>query len=111
MQEIVKPIWDRLDEHTKEISELKNKAELSTYRHDLTDKNFAHVCKLMTETRQELVSRTDSQDATLSVIQSTLNQMIGAGIGKKEARDYFMELIRISPIIAAILGALYMSHK
>jgi hypothetical protein len=111
MQEIVKPIWDRLDEHTKEISELKQKAELSTYRHDQTDKNFTHVCKLMTETRQELVSRADTQDAGLASIQATLNQMIGAGLGKKEAKDYFFELIKVLPIIASVLVLYAVAHK
>jgi len=112
MQEIVKPIWDRLDEHTKEISELKNKAELSTFRHDQSEKNHTIVCKILTESRQELVSRADSQDATLTSIQATLNQMIGAGIGKKEAKDYFFELIKALPTIALILGALYaVAHK
>jgi hypothetical protein len=111
MQEIVKPIWDRLDEHTKEISELKQKAELSVYRHEQSEKNFNHVCKILTESRQELVSRADSQDATLADIKATLNQMIGAGIGKKEAKDYFFELIKVLPIIASVLVLYAVAHK
>lgn len=95
------PLWNKLDEHTKQISVLETKQAVDSNRLDSMEKNHAEMCRQLVLTEGKLMQ-------SITQVSNKQDDLIAAhhkAEGAKSAIKYIPTLLQVAVLITTLIVA------
>lgn len=102
MADDFEPLWNKIDEHSRQIGSLETKQAVDSNRLDSMEKNHAEMCRQLVLTEGKLMQTMNTHGTKLDNLKTAYDQSEGA----KSALKFVPTLLQCAVFLVTIILAI-----